>query len=234
MRLGLKQKFRYFLCAFLLAGFISTEASAGNVSLEGEVAFMSDRVFRGISRTGGGISGTGILDLVYKNGLYAGVFIANFKDPFGHYAEADFYIGYGTSSGAYDFNFAISYDTFHGAGDTTGYFEFRSSVSRDFGLAYLTAGVAFTPDKREFGGGRSIYTYVGAEVPLPFPSLPPMSIDMNIGYEDFKGGFNKWDWSVGLYIDYKGLEWGIQYKDTNLSGFPGAGTKTLVTVRKYF
>jgi len=234
VRLGLKQKFTYFLFVFLLSGLVNSGANAGDWKLEGEVAFMSDRIFRGISRSNGGPAATGILDLVHKNGFYTGVFVSNFDDPFGHYVETELYIGYTTSKGAYDFNLALSYDTFHGGGDSTGYLELRGSVSRDFGLAYLTAGFAYTPDNREFGGGRSIYTYTGAEIPLPFPSLPPMSIDLGVGYEDFAGGFNKWDWSVGLFVDYKGLEWGIRYKDTNLTGVPGSGAKALVTIRKYF
>jgi len=224
----------YFLGILLLVGVVSSRARADEFKLEGEVAFMSDRMFRGISRSGGDPSATGILDLVHDNGFYAGVFVSNFDDPFGHKVESELYIGYTTSSGPYDFNFAVSYDSFHGGGDSTGYLELRGSVSRDFGLAYLTAGFAYTPDNREFGGGRSIYTYTGAEIPLPFPSLPPMSVDFGVGYEDFAGGFDKWDWSVGLFVDYKGLEWGIRYKDTNLSGVPGSGAKTIFTIRKYF
>ncbi len=234
----MKQSLIYFTSSLLLSGLLllaeGQRALAGDIKLEGEVTFMSDRIFRGLSRTGGNVAGSGILDLVHTNGFYAGIFVANFSDSFGHDVETDFYIGYTTSSGAYDFNFALSYDSFHGGGDSTGYFEFRGSVARDFGLAYLTAGFAITPDKREFGGGRSIYTYMGAEIPLPFPSWPPMSIDLNVGYEDFAGGFNKWDWSAGLFVDYKGLEWGIRYKETNLKGFPGSGAKALVTIRKYF
>jgi len=61
-----------------------------------------------------------------------------------------------------------------------------------------------------------------------------MSFDLSVGYEDFKEGFNKWDWGIGLFIDFKGLEWGLQYKDTNLKGFPGAGARAVFTIRKYF
>ena len=225
------------LSTFIIAMvFQATESTAvaGEITLEGEVALMSDRVFRGISRTNGNISGTGILDIVHENGLYGGVFISNFEDSFGHDFETEFYLGYGTTRGAYDFNLTLSYDTFHGNSDSTGYYEVRGSIARDFGLAYLTGGFAASPDNREFGGGRSYYIYSAAEFPVPLPSLPPMFFDLKVGYEDFEGGFNKWDWAIGFYVDYVGLEWGVQYKDTNLKNFPEAGAKALFTVRKYF
>jgi len=49
------------LAVFLLPVF-GSNAKAGELTLEGELAFFSDRVFRGISRTGGDVSGYGILD----------------------------------------------------------------------------------------------------------------------------------------------------------------------------
>ena len=225
-----------FSIAALCLGFCLLPATAGadEISLEGEVAFVSDHSFRGISRTQGDPAGQAILDLVHDNGLYAGVFVSYFDDLFGRDIETEFYLGYAGTSGAYDFNFTVAHDSFHGGGSSTGYFEIRGTVSRDFGLAYVSGGLAVSPDNREFGGGRSVYAFTGAEVPLPFPNLPPMSVDMKIGYEDFAGGFDKWDWSIGYFVDYKGLEWGIQYKDTNLKGFPNAGAKALFTLRKYF
>jgi len=220
--------------AAVLFSALATSTKAGELSLEGELTFLSDRIFRGISRSGGDVAGYGILDLVHDSGLYGGVFISNYNDPFGHDFETEFYLGYTATRGAYNFNLALSYDSFHGNGDSTGYFEVRGSISRDFGLAYLTGGFAVTPDNREFGGGRSIYTYTSAEFPLPFPSLPPMSFEVGVGYEDFQGGFNKWDWNAGFFVDYLGLEWGIQYIDTNLTGFQNAGSKAVFTLRKYF
>lgn len=214
--------------------FFPAKAFAGKIKLEGEVAFVSDYVFRGISRTQGDPAGQGILDLVHENGLYAGAFVSYFDDLFGHDIETEFYLGYTITKGAYDYNLTVAHDSFHGGGDSTGYLEIRGSISRDFGLAYLTGGFAFSPDNREFGDGRSIYGYTSAELPLPFPSLPPMAVELKVGYEDFAGGFDKWDWSVGYFIDYKGLEWGVQYKDTNLTGFPNAGAKALFTLTKYF
>lgn len=228
-------RFLFPIAAFLsVVGLWPVVTYAGDIHFEGEVAFVSDYNFRGISRTQGDPAGQGILDLVHDNGLYAGAFVSYFDDSFGHNMETEFHIGYTITKGAYDYNLTVAHDSFHGGGDSTGYWEIRGSISRDFGLAYLTGGFAVSPDNREFGGDRSIYGYASGEFPLPLPNVPPMSIELKAGYEDFAGGFNKWDWSISYFVDYKGLEWGIQYKDTNLKGFPNAGAKALFTLRKYF
>jgi len=208
-------------------------AKAEGFEIEGDFSFVTDHIFRGISRSNGEPALQMTFDVVHGSGFYVGTFVSNFHDAFGHEIETELYAGYLFSKGAYDFNLAISYDSFHGGGDSTGYFEFRGSISRDFGLVYLTGGFAFSPDKREFGGGRSIYIYSAAEVPIPIPSGPPMSIGFQIGYENFEGGFNKWDWSVGYYIDLAGLEWGVKYTDTNRN-IPGAGGSVLASIRGYF
>lgn len=228
--------FALFVPLLLICSFVSparAEGDESSLSFEGDIALLTDNIFRGISRTDGNPALQGTFDLVLDNGLYGGLFVSNFEDPAGHIVEGEFYLGYTTSAGAYDLNFAVSYDTFHGGGDSTGYFEFRSSISRDFGLAYLTAGFAFTPDNREIGGGRSVYGYTAAEFPIPIPSLPPTSIEFKIGHERFEGGFRKWDWSVGTFIDYKGLEWSVQYTDTNRD-IKGAGSRVTFGIRGYF
>lgn len=226
-----------FACVGVLAVVLSLSAGHGRadeITFEGQAALMSDYVFRGISRTPGNPAAQLTLDLVHGNGLYAGAFFSNFNDAAGHDAETDFYFGYARSHGAYYINAVVSYNAFHGGGDSFGYFQFLGSVGRDFGLAYLSTGVAFTPDNREFGTGRSVYWYSNAEFPLPFPDLPPMSVDLKVGYEDFAGGFNKWDWSIGYYVDMWELEWGLVYHDTNLNGVPGSSSNILFSLRKYF
>lgn len=231
MKAGLKFYFGYVLS--LLGFLIAGPVKADGLDIEGDFNFVTDNVFRGVSRSNGDPALQLTFDLVHENGWYAGTFVSNFHDTPGHEIETELYAGYLFTRGAYEFNFAVSYDSFHGGGDSTGYFEFRGSVARDFGLVYLTGGFAFTPDNREFGNGRSVYLYSAAEIPIPAPSLPPMSVALQIGYETFSGGFRKWDWSVGYYIDLAGLEWSIKYTDTNRN-IPGAGGGVLAGIRAYF
>lgn len=209
------------------------QARADGLDVEGDFTFVTDHIFRGVSRSGGNPALQMTFDLTHENGWYAGAFVSNFTDGLGHDIETELYAGYLFTRGAYDFNLAVSYDSFHGGGDTSGYIEFRTSISRDFGLVYLTGGFAFSPENREFGNGRSVYFYTAADVPIPVPSLPPMSIGLQVGYENFSGGFSKWDWSIGYYIEWKGLEWSVKYTDTNRN-IPGAGGNILGGIRAYF
>ena len=204
------------------------------ISLEGTFTILSDYAYRGISRTPGAIAGQLSLELVHTGGFFTGMFFSNVRDPLGRDVEAEFYAGYTWTLGAYELTARLSYDSFHGGGDSTGYVQLQGTLARDFGLAYLAAGFAFTPDHREFGTGRSAYWFSEAEFPLPFPNQPPMSIAFKAGYENFSGGFDKWDWSVGFYLEKWTLEWGLVYHDTNLTNVAGASGNLLFSVRKYF
>lgn len=226
----------WFFSGVVVAGFgffPGPTALAGDLEIEGDFTFTTDYIFRGVTRSNGEPVFQGTFDFTHDSGFYTGIFASNFQDLAGHEIETELYLGYLFSKGAYDFNVAVSYDSFHGGGDTTGYFEFRGSISRDFGLLYLTGGVAFTPSNREFGNGRSFYIYTAADFPIPISSLPPTSLSVHVGHENFSGGFSKWDWSVGLFADILGLEWGIRYTDTNRN-FQGAGGNVLASIRGYF
>lgn len=203
-------------------------------TFEADAAVTTDYDFRGISRSDKDFALQGGVDLVHASGLYMGAFASTIDDARGHDVEFETHIGYGTSSGAYDVNFRVNWDTFHGNGDSAGFLEFQGSVSRDYGLAYVTGGLSFTPDNREFGGGHSVYAFGEAEMLLPLPKLPPMSLALHMGYEDFEGGFDKWDWSAGIYAEVADLELGLAYRDTNLDNFRGADARVIFSIRKYF
>lgn len=224
--------------AIVLAGGVAGSATASAqeavFTLEGDATLKSDYDFRGISRSGKDFAVQGGLDLVHNSGLYLGVFVSTLDDPFGHNFEFEGHMGYGISSGAYDLDFRVNWDSFHGDGDSSSYLEFQGSVSRDYGLAYVTGGLSFTPDNREFGGGRSLYIFADAEMPVPLPNLPPVSIALHLGREDFQGGFGKWDWSAGIFAEVFDFELGLGYYDTNLDNFRGADARFIFSIRKYF
>lgn len=203
-------------------------------TLEGDVTIKSDYDFRGISRSDKDFALQGGVDLVHGSGLYLGVFASTMDDPFGHDVEFESHIGYGMSSGAYDLDFRLNWDSFHGNGDSSGYLEFQGSISRDYGLAYITGGLSFAPDDREFGAGRSVYFFGEADMPLPLPNLPPVSVAFHLGHENFEGGFRKWDWSAAVFAEVADFEVGLGYYDTNLNNFRGADARVIFSIRKYF
>lgn len=202
--------------------------------LEGSAGIKTDYVFRGISRSDEDIAVFGGLDFVHDNGAYAGLSISTIEDRLGHDVELEGHAGYGFSTEAYDFDLRVAYDSFHGNGDSGGYFEAQGTISRDYGLAYVTGGLSFTPDDREFGDGRSIYGFAEAEIPIPLPKFPPMSVAIHLGYEDFENDFDKWDWYAALYTEIKGFELGIGYYDTNLGNFEGADARVMFSISRYF
>jgi uncharacterized protein (TIGR02001 family) len=203
-------------------------------TFEGDVTLKSDYDFRGISRSDKGLALQGGFDLVHVSGLYLGSFLSTMDDPFGHDVEFESHIGYGVSSGAYDLDFRVAWDSFHGDGDTQGYLEVQGAISRDFGLAYVTGGLSFTPGNREYGLGRSAYFFSEAEFPLPLPNLPPVSLALHMGYENFEGSFDKWDWNAAIFTEVANFEVGLGYYDTNLDNFRGADARFIFSIRKYF
>lgn len=222
------------LSLVLAASAAPASAQDALFTLEGDATIKSDYDFRGISRSDKGIVLQGGLDLVHTSGMYIGVFASTLDDAYGHDAEFESHIGYGTSSGAYDLDLRLYWDSLHGNGDTSGYMEIQGAISRDFGLAYVTGGLSFAPDNREFGGGRSAYFFSEAELPLPLPKLPPISLALHVGYENFEGDFDKWDWNAAIFAEVADFELGLGYYDTNLDNFRGADSRFIFSIRKYF
>lgn len=209
-------------------------AQSSVFDIEASASAKSDYVYRGLSRTGSDFVGQGGVDLVHSSGFYLGGFISTLGDRQGRDFELETHVGYSFSSGAYDIDLRISYDRLEGGENALGYVDFQGSVSRDYGLAYVTGGLAMTPDNREIGGGGSVYVFGEAEFPLPIQRLPPTSLAFHAGYEDYQGNLNKWDWSVALYMEVRGIELGLGYYDTDLGNVRDARARVVFSVGKYF
>lgn len=208
---------------------------AQQVDWQADATVASDYVFRGVSRSDSDPAVQGNLDLLWGD-WFAGVFASTLggNGPFGRDVEGEVHAGYFGFAETFDYGLTLKYDSFHGDGGSDGYFEVSGSVSRDFGLAYLTGGVAYAPDDREFGGGESFYAYTEADIPLTFPDFPPLTLNTGLGYEDFEGGLEKWNWHAGLFLEISRFEMGVKYTDTDLGNVRGADAKVLGTVRVYF
>ncbi|MCK5576588.1 MAG: TorF family putative porin [Sphingomonadales bacterium] len=215
-------------------GVVATSAQAGEVEINADASVVSNYVFRGISRNGSDPAIQANVDFGWKNGTYAGVFASTMGGVDVPDFEAMAYAGYLLNRGVYDFNFQVQYDSFHSNDDSSGYVEFMTSASRDFGIAYTTLGVSYAPDNRDIGLGRSIYTFGSADVNVPITGGPAITLGLKLGYEDFEGGFDKWDWSAGIYGEKNDFELGLIYKDTNVSGIKGAGAGVFLSLKAFF
>lgn len=209
-------------------------AQDGKFSLSGDVSAVSDYMFRGVSRSDGDPAAQANIDLAHSSGFYLGTFLSSIDDPQNHHFETEAYLGYGLSSGSWDYNLSLGIDSFHGNNDSDAFLELRGTMSRDFGFAYVRSGLYFSPDNREIGLGRSIYAFGEGDFYVPAPGLPPITLNMKIGYEDFEGGLNKWDWSIGLFVEVADLEWGLRYVDTNKRLIQGSQSRVVFGIKKYF
>jgi uncharacterized protein (TIGR02001 family) len=225
------------------------------------VALTSDYRFRGISQTDREPAIQGGFDWAHKSGFYLGTWGSNVD--FGPGAtigsdevgpsnpaslELDAYLGFSNNflagdKGSYDVG-AIGY-FYPGANkvnDTNQrYYEFYAKFGYDFGVLSGTVGVNYSPDYY-LESGHFWYPAVDVDVPLP----RDFGIAAHYGYnsidkkDDFGTGTNYSDWKVGLTKSWLGLDWSLDYIDTDLSKsecFGGAKTcdaTAVVTIAKSF
>lgn len=233
MILSNKTKFLTIVCL----GFISASnaLAQSELEIEGDVSFVSDYTHRGLSRSGGGVALQGSLYVFSDNGFSAGVFASTLdNDFFGYDGEVELYVDYSGVMGAYDYKFSAGFDTFHGNGNSSGYGNFKASLARDFGLVYLNAGTSFAPSGREVGEGSSFYNYVSADIPIPNPDGPSLSLGLHLGHESYEGPLNKLDWGVGLYLGVLDYEVALKYTGSNRNEMIGSGDRVFVSLKRYF
>lgn len=209
-------------------------AASDEITIETDLSVVSDYVYRGLSRSDSAWAIQGSFTALHDDGLYLGVFASSLDKNFnGHKLETEIFGGYSFSKGAYDYDVSLSYDALHG-GQDEGYAEIRGSIARDYGLAYLKGGLAYSPFSREIGEGDSVYGYVDLDIPLPIARIPPMSVAMHLGYENYEGPLDKWDWSVGIFMEIIGIEVGIWYHDVK-DGTPLlSDNRFVINLKKYF
>jgi len=206
------------LCGSLLMAGVLASAPAARAELGGgfsaNVSMLSDYRFRGVSLNDEGFALQGGFDWAHDSGFYAGTWASNISDFNGSSMETNLYGGYaGEANG-------VSYDVggllyHYPGGEDTDYVELYGSVGMDLGFvaAFVGANYAFSSDN--LGNEDNIYIYTDGEVVIP---ETPVTVKLHLGYEDGALARDKWDWSVGGSVNYKGLDFGVSYIDTNLAG----------------
>jgi hypothetical protein len=216
--------------SFAVAETVSSPVGDFDVSMN--VGLTSDYMFRGISQTQGNGAIQGGLDVAHESGLYVGTWASNVDFGGDASVEFDYYLGFGndiTENIFYYLGFGnnitenISYDLGWIKYDYPGesalnFSEYYGSLS-----AYgFTAGAAYSDDFA--GDDTTLYSYLGYEYALPYD----VGLALQYGKYDFKDAtfgnddtYN--DWSVGLSKTMAGLDFGLTYSDTSLSGSECAG-----------
>ena len=230
----MKYLFAAMVCVLSMAKAQPTLAQ-NELEVEGDVAFVTNYSLRGLSRSGGGVAVQGNLYIFSDNGFSAGVFASTLdRDFFGHEGEVEFYVDYGGTIGAYDYKLSAAFDTFHGSNNSTGYANFKASLARDFGRAYVNVGSSYSPSNREIGLGSSVYGYMDVDVPISLSNVPNLSFGLHAGYEDYEGPLAKWDWRAGLYLGVLDYELGLQYDGSDNDAIIGSGERVMLSLKAYF
>lgn len=201
-------------------------------SIDGYVGVVTDYRDRGISLSNGDLSLVGSLGAFHKSGFYGGVDAAILNDGWIGDQRTEFFFGYSTDRGDYIYDVSVELDGIHGDATSDYYSEFKASIARDFGLAFIRAGAAYAPEGRwHTPDVDSFYSYADLEVPVP--TLPELTVVTHLGYDMRDGRSNLWDWSVGLSAFIESFELSVTYEDSSLDHQIG-GSQVVFGTRFYF
>lgn len=192
---------------FLLAAPAIAEEEAESWipgSFAGNIAFLSDYSFRGVSQTNENLAVQGGIDWSHDSGLFFGLWGSNIDFPEGD-IEQDIYGGYSGAIDAFAYS-AGAYFYYYPKDEDFNYWEFQLNPSYDLGVIKLTSQFLFSP---EYYGvlDEGFYMKGGFVYPLPIDLGDALSLtlDSNVGYtiaDDVAGaGKDDYvDWNVGLGV----------------------------------
>jgi uncharacterized protein (TIGR02001 family) len=208
----------------LLAAGASAPAVAEGPEFSGNIAYVTDYRFRGISQGDRSQAVQGGFDIELDSGLYAGTWASNVTFS-GAAIEVDYYAGFAGS-----FNEDVDYDLgfiwYNYPEDDSDpdldYYEMYGSIGAFGG----TLGVAFSPDYFAETGD---FWYLYGD--YSFGVAENFSIDLHVGFnlfededafaafigpEDGDAGDNYIDYSIGVSTSALGLDFGLSYVGTDL------------------
>lgn len=206
-----------FSAAFVTASLATSAHGQAAPSVEGNVSFVSDYRFRGVSLSDETLALQGGLDASWQSGFYVGAWGSSIEPVGGSELELDLYAGYGGEiAEGVSFDVGVLVYTYPGQEDTT-YVEPYASVTAMTGPAQSTLGIAYAPEQDNIGDDDNLYVYYAGEVPL----TDAIGLSFGLGYET--GAFgdpdgdddDKIDWTLGLSLAAAGLDWGLAYVETS-------------------
>ncbi len=216
------------LAAALLAtsAFVAAPALAEEeaVAVEGNIAFVSDYRFRGVSFTDKNFAVQGGFD-ASSGGFYAGTWASSLSGASGAGSELDLYAGYGFSAGDLEFDVGALAYLFPGS-NAADALEVYGSVTAPVGPGSVTAGIAYLPPQgnlEDYSGIETVsddgyYVYLAGEADFD----TSVTFSASIGYEsgafaEAAGEEEKLDYSVGASWPLEsGVDIGITFIGTDV------------------
>lgn len=208
------------LKAAVLAALLLAPAAAFAQDAESNFSWnagvTSDYVFRGISQSNRDIAFQGGVDYAFgDSGFYAGAWGSNvdFQDVLGPDIEVDLYVGYNTDiTDNVNFDVMLTRYTYHGSDGLYGNIDYNELITK-VGLKDVgTLTVGYTNDYSNSGEN---VTYVNLGHSWDLGGEYTLNAGFGRTFSDF-GDYN--DWNVGVSKSFKGIEFGLNYYDTNLEG----------------
>lgn len=224
------KKFISALLAVSTTVAMSQTALAQNASdkfeFNGNFGFVSDYRWRGTSLSNNNMAIQGGFS-ANRGGFYGGAWASNFAG-LGNLdtLELDIYAGYGLKlSEGLKLDLGGKYVAFPGV-DNSSFFRVSGSLSADVGGGSVGVGIDYEPQQNDtfLDGGDNHYIYAKANYPL---SDSGFSLSARVGREDGQFADDKIDWLLGVSKELAGLNWSLQYVDTNKDGDGNSATAVL-------
>lgn len=196
-------------------------------SVTGNLSFVSDYQFRGVSQTDEDPAIQGGFDYAHASGFYLGVWGSNVEWNTTN-MEIDVYGGYAGSAGDLGYNVGLLqylYPDYDNANTT----ELYAGVTyQGFGLK---ASYSLS-DYFDVGNGDGT-VYWDASYGYTFAN--DIGLSLHYGYTSGKGGQDDYaDWKIGVSKEFGGFNFGLTYTDTDIKNCSACDERLILSVGKTF
>ncbi len=229
--------------ALVLAGMVSApgvvmaeETSPHTVT--GNLSFVTDYRYRGVSQTDEGMAIQGGFDYAHSSGFYLGTWASNVEASFlnGANIEMDFYGGYAFNLGDVAVNVGGLYYAYPGQVGGPGTVDI-DTFELYAGATWKWLNVKYSHATTDFFGipdsDGSYYLETNVSVPLPMD----ISLALHYGYQKVEGVVGDddiGDWKIGLSKSILGFNMGLAYVDTDVDNIDLADDTVVFSVGKTF
>lgn len=189
------------------------------VTVSGNVAFVSDYRFRGISYSDLDPAVQGGITLSTKPGFFIGAWGSSIADFNGATTEIDITAGWAGALAGLNLSAGGIYYAYPGGTDTN-IFEFFGTVGVPLGPVTATFGLNWAPDQGNLSrSSRYAFGTLSAGIPNT-----PITLKATLGNErgalvvDESGSTtSKWDWLIGADVTWEMLTFGVAYVGNDLT-----------------
>lgn len=186
-------------------------------AIAGNIAIVSDYVFRGVSLSDNDFALQGGFNLSAPHKINAGIWASSIETLGGSELEVDLFASKTVQLGKTDFSIGGTGYIYPGSTGLN-YGEGLITASRNIGPVDITIGGLYAWQQRGLSGRDNFYGYVNAAAPLGELYEIPFTLAASFGQETgfFDLGQRKYDWSLKLTASKFGFDLSVGYTDSNI------------------